>query len=200
MTLSPSTIAEFETAALPHFNSLYRTAAHLIGDRTEAEDLVQQTYLQAWKAFDRFQPGTNCRAWLFQILFNVVRHHRRSWLSRRIVADCDFLADVLPAEPSLPEHLTDEDVLAALDQVPGSFREVLLLVDVQDFSYKEAAEVLRVPIGTVMSRVSRGRDLLRTELLRLNANGKTASRGEVWNRAALVSARVSGTPGYSPAI
>ena len=169
MTLSPSATAEeFESEALPHFNNLYRTAAHLIGDCTEAEDLVQQTYLQAWKAFDRFKPGTNCRAWLFQILFNTIRHHRRSWFSRRIVSDCEFLEDVLPAEPSLPEHLTDEDVLAALDPLPECFREILLLVDVQEFSYREAAEVLRIPIGTVMSRVSRGRDLLRTELLRLN--------------------------------
>ena len=169
MILSQSiTAEEFESAALPHLKGLFCTAAHLIGDRTEAEDLVQQVYLQAWKAFHRFRPGTNCRAWLFQILFNVIRHHRRSWFSRRIVADGQFLEDVLPAEPSLPDHLTDEDVLAALDQVPECFREVLLLVDVQEFSYREAAETLRIPIGTVMSRVSRGRDFLRTELLRLN--------------------------------
>jgi len=171
MTHSRSiTVEEFESEALPHLKHLYQTAAHVIGDRTEAEDLVQQTYLQAWKAFDRFQPGTNCRAWLFQILFNVIRHHRRGWFSRRVLVDCDFFEDVLPGENPVPDTLTDEDILFALDRVPQSFREVLLLVDVQEFSYKEAAETLGIPIGTVMSRVSRGRDLLRNQLVKNNSS------------------------------
>jgi len=171
MTHSRSiTVEEFESEALPHLKHLYQTAAHVIGDRTEAEDLVQQTYLQAWKAFDRFQPGTNCRAWLFQILFNVIRHHRRGWFSRRVLVDCDFFEDVLPAEDPIPDTLTDEEVLSALDCVPQSFREVLLLVDVQEFSYKEAAETLNIPIGTVMSRLSRGRDLLRNQLVKSNSS------------------------------
>ena len=164
----PITVEEFEFEALPHLKHLYQTAAHVIGDRTEAEDLVQQTYLQAWKAFDRFQPGTNCRAWLFQILFNVIRHHRRGWFSRRVLVDCDFFEDVLRAENPIPDTLTDEEVLCALDGVPQSFREVLLLVDVQEFSYKEVAETLGIPIGTVMSRLSRGRDLLRNQLVKSN--------------------------------
>ena len=84
------------------------------------------------------------------------------------MADSPFLEDVLPAKPSLPDQLTDEEILAALDKVPDGFREVLLLVDVQEFSYKEASETLKIPLGTVMSRVSRGRNFLRTELLRLN--------------------------------
>ena len=118
MTRSRSiTVEEFESEALPHLKHLYQTAAHAIGDRTEAEDLVQQTYLQAWKAFDRFQPGTNCRAWLFQILFNVIRHHRRGWYSRRVLVDCDFFEDVLPAENPIPDILTDEDVLSALENL-----------------------------------------------------------------------------------
>ena len=171
MTHSQSiTVEEFESEALPHLKHLYQTAAHVIGDRTEAEDLVQQTYLQAWKAFDRFQPGTNCRAWLFRILFNVIRHHRRGWFSRRVLVDCDLFEDVLPGENPVPDTLTDEDILFALDRVPQSFREVLLLVDVQEFSYKEAAETLGIPIGTVMSRVSRGRDLLRNQLVKNNSS------------------------------
>ena len=171
MTHSQSiTVEEFESEALPHLKHLYQTAAHVIGDRTEAEDLVQQTYLQAWKAFDRFQPGTNCRAWLFRILFNVIRHHRRGWFSRRVLVDRDFFEDVLPGENPVPDTLTDEDVLSALDCVPQSFREVLLLVDVQEFSYKEAAEALEIPIGTVMSRLSRGRDLLRNQLVKSNSS------------------------------
>jgi RNA polymerase sigma-70 factor (ECF subfamily) len=72
-------LEDFEAAAMPHFDDLYRTAARVIGDRTEAEDLVQETYLQGWKSFHRFEPGTNCRAWLFKILFHVIHHHRRKW-------------------------------------------------------------------------------------------------------------------------
>ena len=100
----------------------------------------------------------------------MIRHHRRGWFSRRVLVDCDFFEDVLPGENPVPDTLTDEDILFALDRVPQSFREVLLLVDVQEFSYKEAAETLGIPIGTVMSRVSRGRDLLRNQLVKNNSS------------------------------
>src|SRR5207247_9963131 len=153
MTHSRSiTVEEFESEALPHLKHLYQTAAHVIGDRTEAEDLVQQTYLQAWKAFDRFQPGTNCRAWLFRILFNVIRHHRRGWFSRRVLVDCDFFEDVLPGENPVPDTLTDEEVLFALDRVPQSFREVMLLLELPEFSSHDAPETLGSPICTGHSR------------------------------------------------
>jgi RNA polymerase sigma-70 factor, ECF subfamily len=159
------TASDFESTAMPHFNDLYRTAARVVGDRTEAEDLVQETYLEAWKSFHRFELGTNCRAWLFKILFHVIHHHRRRWFNLRMVKEGEEIVEhLLVYEPPVPEHLTDEDILAALENVPRDFREVLLLADVQEFSYKEVSETLGIPIGTVMSRLSRGRKMLRTHL------------------------------------
>jgi RNA polymerase sigma-70 factor (ECF subfamily) len=158
-------VEDFEAAALPHFDDLYRTAVRIMGDRTEAEDLVQETYLEAWKSFHRFEPGTNCRAWLFKILFHVIHHHRRKWYTLKFVKESEeLLEEVLTYEPPVPEHLTDEGILAALDKVPEDFREVLLLADVQEFSYKEVSDTLKIPIGTVMSRLSRGRRILRCQL------------------------------------
>ncbi len=157
---------EFESAALPHLNDLYRTAARVIGNRTEAEDLVQEAYLQAWKSFHRFEPGSNCRAWLLKILFHVIQHHRRKWYNSKLVQESDdmLLQDTVPYEPPAPQHLSDEDVLAALERIPVLYREAVVLADVQEFSYKEVAATLEVPVGTVMSRLSRGRKLLRAEL------------------------------------
>jgi RNA polymerase sigma-70 factor (ECF subfamily) len=155
----------FETTALPHLDDLFRTATRLLGSRTEAEDVVQETYLLAWKSFDRFEPGTNCRAWLFTILFNAVRHSRRKWFDRTVTGETDaILEDGLRYTPPVPEQISDEDILSALDGIPPDFRAVVLLADVQEFSYKEIADILRVPMGTVMSRLSRGRQLLRSAL------------------------------------
>jgi RNA polymerase sigma-70 factor, ECF subfamily len=155
----------FEAAALPHLNDLYRTAVHLVYDRTEAHDLVQEAYLQAWKAFHRFEPGTNCRAWLFKILINEVRHYRRRWFNTKTVPEAEqSFEETLAYEPPLPEHIQDEEVLAALDDIHREFREVVLLSDVQEFSYKEIADMLGIPVGTVMSRLSRGRKQLRARL------------------------------------
>jgi RNA polymerase sigma-70 factor (ECF subfamily) len=157
--------SEFEAAAVPHLQDLYRTAVHLVRDRTEAQDLVQNVYLQAWKAFHRFEPGTNCRAWLFKILFNEIRHYRRKWFANRTVSEGEqSLEETLPYEPPIPEEIKDEDVLAALNEIPAEFREVVLLADVHEFAYKEIAETLNVPAGTVMSRLSRGRKHLRLKL------------------------------------
>jgi RNA polymerase sigma-70 factor (ECF subfamily) len=157
--------AVFESEAMPHLNALYQTASRLVRDRTEAQDLVQQVYLQAWKAFDRFEPGTNCRAWLFKILINEVHHYRRSWFNTKTVPEGELsLEETLASEPAIPEHLQDEDVLAALDGLHREFREVILLSDGQEFSYREIAEIVGVPPGTVMSRLSRGRRQLRVKL------------------------------------
>ena len=156
---------DFEEAALPHLSDLYRTATRLLADSTKADDVVQDVYLQAWKSFDRFEVGTNCRAWLYKILFHVVHHHRRKWFNVRMVKDSEEILDqvAVSSDPIL-EHLTDEEILCALDRVPHDFRAVVLLVDVDEFSYKEASAILNVPIGTVMSRLSRGRKLLREQL------------------------------------
>lgn len=155
----------FEAEAMPHLNDLYRTATRVLGERSRAEDVVQEVYLQAWKSFHRFEPGTNCRAWLFKILFHCVNHHRRKWFRFPLLKETEeFLEANLVAATPIPDHLTDEDILRALDKMPTDFRSVVLLVDVEEFAYKDAAEILSVPIGTVMSRLSRGRKILR-ELL-----------------------------------
>lgn len=156
---------EFETAAVPHLNDLYRTAVHLVRDQAEAQDLVQSVYLLAWKSFHRFEPGTNCRAWLFKILFNEIRRYRRKWFNSKVVPPGDrSLDETLAYESSVPEHIQDEDVLQALDEIPPEFREVVLLSDVHEFAYKEIADTLNIPVGTVMSRLSRGRKHLRLKL------------------------------------
>jgi len=156
---------EFEKSALPHLHELYRTAARLLGDAVKAEDAVQETYLQAWKSFERFQPGTNCRAWLFKILVNTIHHHRRKWSNLRLVKDSEqVLEQATDPPPPVPEHITEGEILRALDRLPADYRTAVLLADVQEFSYKEIAGLLDVPIGTVMSRLSRARKLLRGEL------------------------------------
>jgi len=144
---------------------IYRTASRLLGNGSGADDVVQDVYLQAWKSFDQFEPGTNCRAWLFKILFHTLNHYRRKWLNIRMVRESDEILDLTPAAgPPVPQHITDEDMLAALSEVPQDFRAVVLVTDVEEFSYKEAAGILNVPIGTVMSRLSRGRKMLREKL------------------------------------
>ena len=131
-------------------------------DSGEAEDLVQEVYLQAWKSFHRFELGTNCRAWLFKILFHRLHHFRRRWASAAKVEAFESPADQdsVVASGPVPQEIRDEDVLRALGKLPIEFREVVLLADVQEFSYKEIAETMKLPLGTVMSRLSRGRKLL----------------------------------------
>lgn len=153
---------DFESAALPHLNSLFRTAVRLAANRVEAEDLVQEVYLQAWKSFHRFEMGTNCRAWLFKILMNKNMKRARKWFaaareSSEVIEDLTYV-------PPVSELLTDEDVLNSLQKIPTCYREAILLTDVEGFSYKETADILDVPIGTVMSRLNRGRKILRVEL------------------------------------
>jgi RNA polymerase sigma-70 factor (ECF subfamily) len=160
----PALTAEqrFEREAMPHLRDLASTATRLMGDRARAEDVVQDVFLQAWKSFARFETGTNCRAWLYKILFHCMHHYRRKWFRLSVMQPMDDYTEATAAyTPPVPEHLTDEDLLAALEKIPSDFRAVILLVDVQEFAYKEASDILQVPIGTVMSRLSRGRKLLR---------------------------------------
>ena len=157
--------AGFEREAMPHLNDLFRTATRILGDRARAEDVAQEVYLQAWKSFHRFESGTNCRAWLFKILFHCVNHHRRKWFRFPMLKETEeFLESNLTYTEPVPDHLTDEELIAALDRIPAGFRAVVVLVDVEEFAYKEASEILGVPIGAVMSRLSRGRKLLREQL------------------------------------
>jgi RNA polymerase sigma-70 factor (ECF subfamily) len=155
----------FESEAMPHMSDIYRTALRILTDKARAEDVAQEVYLQAWKSFHRFEPGTNCRAWLYKILFHCVNHHRRKWFRFPLLKENEeFLEANITAPEPIPEQLSDGDILRALDEMPADFRSVVLLVDVEEFAYKEAADILEIPIGTVMSRLSRGRKLLREKL------------------------------------
>jgi RNA polymerase sigma-70 factor (ECF subfamily) len=177
-----ASLAEFDAEAMPHLNDLYRTALRVLGDRARAEDVVQEVYLQAWKSFHRFERGTNCRAWLFKILFHCVNHHRRKWFRFPSLKETEeFRQANLAAPAPVAEQVTDGEILAALQRIPPDFRSVVLLVDVEEFAYRDAAEILRVPIGTIMSRLSRARRLLRDQLAgvaRSYGIRKTATREE----------------------
>jgi len=161
--------AGFEAEAMPHVESLFRTAMWFERDRHEAEDLVQETLRQALESFHRYTPGTNCRAWLMSILQHV-RSNRRRAKGRSPVVSTDaeeLLASTVAFVPPVPEHLTDEELLGALRRIPAQYQEVIVLSDVEELSYKDIASTLSIPIGTVMSRLHRGRALLRQELTKL---------------------------------
>jgi RNA polymerase sigma-70 factor, ECF subfamily len=154
----------FEGTMLPHLESLFRFAMWLIRDRTEAEDVVQETIAQALQSFHRFQPGTNARAWLLAILRHVRNNRLRARRRTPELVEADDRIVSLPAAEVTPQEVTDEDVLAALKALPSGFQEVIVLADVEELSYKEIANVLEIPIGTVMSRIHRARRLLRVAL------------------------------------
>jgi RNA polymerase sigma-70 factor (ECF subfamily) len=166
---------EFEEVALVHLDALYRSALRLTHNRAEAEDLVQEACLRAFKNFHRFNPGTNCRAWLFTIM-------RNAFLNRLRRAGREVLEGDSPAWESVSESVTAPtssrdnpeeeffqtvlhgDVDRALRALPLVFREAVILADLEGLSYKEVAQVLGCPMGTVMSRLARGRQLLRQAL------------------------------------
>jgi len=161
---------------MPLMDQVFSTALHLTRDRSEAEDLVQETYLRAYRFWDRFEPGTNCRAWLMTIAHNQFRNRYREKkkTARDIVLD-EGLLDVesqstASGESDDPERLVlsqvlDEEVEAAMKALPNDYLEAVLLVDVQELTYEEAATAMDCPVGTVRSRLSRGRRLLHKALL-----------------------------------
>jgi RNA polymerase sigma-70 factor (ECF subfamily) len=156
---------DFETEAMPLLPDLYRVAVWLTKDKTEAEDLVQETFFQALKSFNRYKTGTNCRAWLMTIMYHMNAKRLQKLGQLQMLDETeDILAETIALEPSIPQKLTDEEVITALRSVPENFRQVVILSDVEGFSYKEIAAILGVPIGTVMSRLARGRRILRQQL------------------------------------
>lgn len=157
--------AAFEAEALPHADRLFRLAMWLERNRAEAEDLVQETLMQALQSFDRYTPGTNCRAWLVTILHHVRSNRRRARGRLSLVPDVDDrIASTTAFVPPIPETLTDDDLLAALRAIPDQYQQVIVLCDVEEMTYKEISQALDIPVGTVMSRLHRGRTLLRVQL------------------------------------
>ena len=165
----------FEEEALELSDQVYRVARRLAGSREEAEDLVQDTYARAFRAWHQYQPGTNLRAWLLRILTNLNidrgRRQQRAPQMQPLEANDYFLYDKLAEngdgisdEEQVVERLSQDDIVTALSVVPHDFRDVLVLVDLGDFSYADAAQILDIPVGTVMSRLHRGRRILKREL------------------------------------
>jgi len=169
--------AEFERVALPQLSHIYTSAFYLTRDKTEAEDLVQETYLRALRFFDKFQPGTNCRAWLLSILRNLFINRYRQKRKEPEKVDWEKIEQVYEsmvqqgekAERDNPENqlisrLMDEEVERALRELSEEYRMAIVLVDIEELSYEEAAKVMECAIGTVRSRVSRGRRMLQVAL------------------------------------
>lgn len=170
--------AAFEAEVLASVDSLYRTALRLTRVPADAEDLVQETYLKAFRAADTFEPGTNLRAWLFTILHNTARNRVRDRAREAVTVDSEVVeqaadgpsygsGDAVPT----PETLLLRETLApelqgAIDELPEAFRQAVWLRDVEEFSYAEIAAMLNIPPGTVMSRISRGRRMLFNRLQR----------------------------------
>ena len=158
----------FEDLAMPLFDQLYNFARWLTQDAVEAEDLVQETYTKALRGFSSFQLGTNFRAWMYRILRNTFLSSRTG-LKTMVAIDQETEEKLLPAENTTPESIlieqaSRESVQQALADLPVPFREILLLCEVEEMSYQEISETLAIPIGTVMSRLSRARKALRVSL------------------------------------
>jgi len=170
---------DFESAALPYLDSLFNAAYRMSRNAQDAEDLVQETFFKAYKYYDKFQPGTNLKAWLFKILKNTfINAYRRKQNTppqadfgeiegsfESLVSDEAWQESKSPEEEAL-EGVLDEDVQRALEVLSSDYRMVVILADLEGFSYKEIAEILDIPVGTVMSRLYRGRRLLETALLK----------------------------------
>jgi RNA polymerase sigma-70 factor (ECF subfamily) len=167
----------FEEEALALADQVYRVARHLSNSREDAEELVQETYARAFRSWRSYTPGTNLRAWLLRILTNLNidrgRRSQRAPQTQALEANDYYLYDKLSAdsdggqpadEERVVERLSQDDIVTALATVPHDFRDVIVLVDIGDFSYQDAAQILDIPIGTVMSRLHRGRRILKREL------------------------------------
>jgi RNA polymerase sigma-70 factor, ECF subfamily len=159
------TAEEFQRTALVHLEAVYRLAYAFARNAAKADDLTQETFLHAWQSFQRFDRSQSCRAWLCGILHHVWSHERRRMDREPIVFDpAAVRTDALLYDPPTPDTLTEEEVLAAFDALPDALRETVLLADVEELTYREIATILSIPIGTVMSRLNRGRKLLRHQL------------------------------------
>lgn len=172
--MSATPAQRFEREALPYLDQLYGAALRMTRNPADAEDLVQDTFAKAFAAFDSFREGTNMRAWLYRILTNTYINMYRKKQRQPFQAGTDELTDwhlhdaeshsstgLRSAEIEALEHLVDADIVQALGQLPDDFRLAVYLADVEGFTYKEIAEMMGTPVGTVMSRLHRGRAMLR---------------------------------------
>jgi RNA polymerase sigma-70 factor (ECF subfamily) len=176
-------MADFEKLALPLFDSLYNFARWLAQDSNDAEDLVQETYLKALGRFASYEPGTNFRAWIFQILRNSF-FSSRSKLERRMTVPLDLTQDgvELAVDSETPEMIlmssfNSQLLQRAIEDLPIHYRETLLLCELEEMSYQEISDILSIPIGTVMSRLARARKSVRASIL--GTSGRVGSLGFV---------------------
>jgi RNA polymerase sigma-70 factor, ECF subfamily len=173
--------AKFEEEVLQLADQVYRVARRLVSSREEAEDLVQETYARAFRSWRSYTPGTNLRAWVFRILTNLNidrgRREQRAPATEPLEEGDYFLYNRLEEdggaadEERVVERLSQDGIVRALSAVPHDFRDVIVLVDIGDFSYQEAAQILDIPVGTVMSRLHRGRRVLKQELAETAVEG-----------------------------
>jgi RNA polymerase sigma-70 factor, ECF subfamily len=173
----------FEEEALELSDQVYRVARRLVGSREEAEDLMQETYARAFRSWRSYTPGTNLRAWLLRILtnLNIDRGRRRQRAPEmQPLEEGDYFLynkledssrDRRSDQDLVVDRLSQDDVVSALSAVPHDFRDVVVLVDIGDFTYQDAAQILDIPIGTVMSRLHRGRRILKTALAEQTVGG-----------------------------
>lgn len=168
----------FQEEALPHLNALYNYARSISYSKQDAEDLVQETFMRAYRYFHQYTPGTNCKAWLFTILRNLyntkykqykkspdqVHYEAEEEIYEQIVNE-DLTSVIKNPEEEFFENILPDEIVNAIEDLPEKYRSCIVLSDVEDFSYKEIADILDIPIGTVMSRLHRGRDILKKKLV-----------------------------------
>ena len=183
--------ANFERDAMQYAGQLYSAALRMTRNRADAEDVVQETYLKAYRAYDSFQEGTNLKAWLYRILTNTYINRYRKKIRRPAEVDLEEVQDLYlyrrigsadspdsarSAEDEVLESLVDTDIKSAVEALPEHFRLPVLLADVEGFSYKEIADIMEIPIGTVMSRLHRGRKALQKSLWEYAQEHRIGSR------------------------
>ena len=168
--------ADFERDAIPHLNALYSFAMRLCRNRDDAHDLVQETFMKGFRFFDKFEKGTNCKAWLFRILKNTYINQYRKDKREPDTVEYDVIEefyDLIRSESSestdlqkkFYDNLLDDEISTALDSLPEAFRTVVILCDLEGMTYEEIAEIIECPIGTVRSRLHRARKMLASQLL-----------------------------------
>ncbi|MCS7054399.1 MAG: sigma-70 family RNA polymerase sigma factor [Ignavibacterium sp.] len=172
---------DFEREAIPHMDALYNFAFRLTGDSDEADDLVQETYLRAFRFFDKFEQGTNCKAWLFRILKNTFINKYRKETKEPDKVDYEevdnYYENIKPSntdsahlEKDIYDNLLDDEISEAVNSLPEDFRTVIILCDLEGYTYEEIADFIDIPVGTVRSRLHRARKMLFTKLYDYAAN------------------------------